>query len=206
MNNIWKKTSNILSWVFLIAMIGLLIFTTLTTFNAKKTGEAAFLFGYRPVLVLTGSMEPYMMTNSLVVTKKVDDISDLEVGDVVTYHMQSSEGRMLRITHRIIAIDNGTIYTKGDNNRVSDGYELTIGNIESEVVAVFNQTAWVAQKWQTTAGKILIISFSSAAVLGYYALKSYWKDRRLQKEKESVALTEESVIAPDDMDPTLHNQ
>ena len=182
----WAKISNIMSWVFLIFTSCLLIFTAMTAINAHKTGEPAFLFGYRPVLVLTGSMEPYMMTNGIALTKEVDDISDLEVGDVVTYHFESESGRLLRITHRIIALDNGTIHTKGDNNRVSDGYTLTIDNIESEVVAVFNQTAWIAQKWQTTTGKIMIVSFAVAIILLYYTLKTFILSRKEKPETQDV--------------------
>lgn len=186
MKTAWQKISNVLSWVFLVSMVGLLIFTVLTTVNAKKTGESVYLFGYRPVLVLTGSMEPYMMTNGVVLTKEVTDINDLEVGDVVTYHMETEAGRQIRITHRIIALDDGIIRTKGDNNRVEDGYDLTMDNIESEVVAVFNQTAWIAQKWQTTTGKIMIISFSAGIVLMYCAVKTLVTSRRSEDEEEDA--------------------
>lgn len=190
MKTAWRKTSDVLSWVFLFCMIGLLIFTITTTAQAKKTGESAYLFGYRPVLVLTGSMEPYMMTNGVALTKEVSDISELEVGDVVTYHMQTEAGRQIRITHRIISMDNGTIRTKGDNNRVEDGYDLTMENIESEVVAVFNQTAWLAQKWQTTSGKVMIISFSAGTILLYCAVKSLIKSFFTDEKDEESEETE----------------
>lgn len=186
MKTAWQKISNVLSWVFMFCMFGLLAFTLITTVNAKKTGESAYLFGYRPVLVLTGSMEPYMMTNGVALTKEVTDINDLEVGDVVTYHMETESGRQIRITHRIIELDNGIIRTKGDNNRVEDGYDLTMENIESEVVAVFNQTAWIAQKWQTTSGKIMIISFSAGIVLMYCAVKAFVTSRRPDDEEEDA--------------------
>lgn len=174
----WQKFSNIMSWVIMFAMVGLLVFSVKNTIEARRTGESVFLFGHRPILVLTGSMEPYMMTNGLALTREVTDIDQLEVGDVVTYHTETSSGRLIRITHRIISIDNGVIQTKGDNNRVSDGYTLTIDNIESEVVAVFNQTAWIADKWGTTTGKIMIISFSAAIILLYICLKSSLTGRK----------------------------
>lgn len=43
-----------------------------------------YIFGYRPVVVLSGSMEPYMQTNSVAVIQKTKDI---EKGDVVMFRV-----------------------------------------------------------------------------------------------------------------------
>jgi len=188
----WQKIRDIMSWIIMIAMICLLIFTIINTYNAKKSGEAAFLFGYRPVLVLTGSMEPYMMTNSIALTKEVTDISELELDDVITYHVESDNGKLLRITHRIVAIDGDYIYTKGDNNRVIDGYPLTIDNVEAEVITVFNQTAWLAEKWQTTSGKVMIISFTAGAILLYHFARVSLKDWKLRRKAKQAGENEPS--------------
>lgn len=167
----WQSFKDVFSWIILFAMVGLLIFTSVNAFKAQKSGESNFLFGYRPVLVLTGSMEPYMMTNSIALTKEVTDMDQLEVGDVVTYHAETTDGRLIRITHRIIDIEGDLVYTKGDNNRVADGYGLTLENIEAEVLTVFNQTAWLAAKWQTLTGKIFLISCGIFLVSLYMLLK-----------------------------------
>lgn len=162
----------VISWVLLIAMLILFVFTVYQNITNENNGEGSFLFGYRPVLILTGSMEPYMMTNGIILTKAVDDINELAVGDVISYHVESEEGRMLRITHRIVDIVGDLIYTKGDNNNVTDGFPLTMDNVEAKTVAVFNGSAWLINKWQgSTAGKIMIISFSASFILLYFCLK-----------------------------------
>lgn len=166
------KFNEVISWILLIATSVLLIFTLHIVKEAKKTGEGAFLFGYRPTLVLTGSMEPTMLTNGVFLAKEVDDINDVEVGDIVTFHVESQDGTKLVITHRIISIDeNGVINTKGDNNSVSDDLGLTIDNIEAKVVCIFNQTAWIANQWKTTSGKVVLISFGMAIVFAYFSIK-----------------------------------
>lgn len=186
-----RKLNEIFSWVLLIAMSILLVFSLYTVKNASKE-EGAFLFRYRPVFVLTGSMEPYMMTNGMCLTEKVDSLDDIAVGDVVTFHVEGDNGNLLRITHRIISIDDGIINTKGDNNRVSDDLPLTIDNIEAKVVFVFNQSAWIIKKWETTAGKIMLISFALAIIFGYYAIKSCIKLMLHSGEAEG---SEEETIA-----------
>lgn len=179
----FHQLNDIFSWVILILSCVLLVATIFTFSNAAKTGESVFLFGYRPVLVLTGSMEPYMMTNSVCITEKVDSMDDIEVGDVITFHVNNEEGKKILITHRIVSIaEDGFINTKGDNNNVSDDLLLTIDNVESKVICVFNQTAWLVAKWQTTSGKVMIVSFAAALILLYFALKLFFS-----KPKEETA-------------------
>ena len=179
------KLNDIFSWVLLIATSAMLVFALYTVKTTPK-GEGAFLFGYRPVYILTGSMEPYMMTNGVCLTKKVDSMDDITVGDVVTFHIAGDNGKNLNITHRIISIDNGIVNTKGDNNSVSDDLPLTIDNIDAKVVCVFNQTAWLAEKWETTTGKIMIISFGFAIIFGYFTLKFVVKSVISSKDNEAA--------------------
>lgn len=179
------KLNDIFSWVLLIATSTMLVFALYTVKTTPK-GEGAFLFGYRPVYILTGSMEPYMMTNGVCLTKKVDSMDDIAIGDVVTFHIAGDNGKNLNITHRIISIDNGIVNTKGDNNSVPDDLPLTIDNIDAKVVCVFNQTAWLAEKWETTTGKIMIISFGFAIIFGYFTLKFVVKSVILSKDNEAA--------------------
>lgn len=168
-----KKIWNGVSWVILIALLFGCFFSLKMVLEAKKTGEQVFLLGHRPVFVLTGSMEPYMRENSICVTKEVNNINELAVGDVITYHIENEKGRMIRITHRIINIDdNGHIKTKGDNNNVSDIYTLSIDNVEAKVVVVFNWVATIVNAWNSgTKGKIVVLTPISVVIMGYFLVK-----------------------------------
>lgn len=150
--------SNILSWVVLIALTVALIFTVFNVVEAKRTGEDVYLLDHRPIVVLTGSMEPTMRENSIIISKKVDSMDDIAVDDIVTYHVDVN-GETIRVTHRITKIDeNGTIYTKGDNNMVGDAYPITIDNVKSKTVLIMNWVADLIAKWNSgTAGKITIL-------------------------------------------------
>lgn len=192
------KLNDIFSWVLLIATSVMLVLTVYSVMTTPK-GEGTFLFGYRPVFVLTGSMEPYMLTNSICVTEKVDDLDDIAVGDVVTFHIEGKSGKNLNITHRIIGIDeNGIISTKGDNNRVTDNLPLTIDNIDAKVICVFNQSAWLIDKWETTTGKVMIISFGLALICGYYTLKMFFNSYIEEKKKAKTDSSVESESCESD--------
>lgn len=176
-----KIIGNILGWIFNIICILALVLAVFTAYNSYKTGEPANVFGYRPVYVLTGSMEPYMETDSVIITKEVNTINEIKVGDVVTYHV-TDDKKKITITHRIYDIkEDGTIITKGDNNNVADAYNLSIDNIEAKVVLVFNQAAWIVNTWKTPSGKILLISPLVALILLYIGYKFAIKDNEEKK-------------------------
>ena len=171
-----RLAKDIISWVILIVISLTFVYSIYSIHNDLKDGkrDGMFVLGYQPMYVKTGSMEPYMMTNSIAIAKKIDSIEDISVGDVVTYHITGSDNNLLRITHRITAIEGDLIYTKGDNNNVSDGFPLKIDNIKSKVVMVINETAWIAAKWETPTGKVMLISFGIGILLCLYLLNTLW--------------------------------
>lgn len=189
MKDALKKLNSILSWVLLIAALLLFVTTAYQVYTAKDTSEDAFIFGYRPVYVLTGSMEPYMEVNGMCLTKKVDSLDEIKVNDVVTYHVNTTEGKTVRITHRIMDInENGIITTKGDNNKVIDAYPLTIDNIDSKVVAVFNQTAWIV------ANPVISACFALAIVLLIFAVSFFFKGSEEDDEADEAKETSKAEI------------
>ena len=72
----------------------------------------AFATGFKFLNILTGSMTPTMPVNTVVVVKKIP-ISQVELGDVITFKMGDSN-----VTHRVVEINNSgrntVLYTQGD--------------------------------------------------------------------------------------------
>lgn len=124
-----KKFSKILGKIFSYSIIALSVYMLLGVAIQK---DEFYVFGYRPVLVLSGSMEPYMETNSVAIMKKTKDIQE---GDVVMFRIDEDT----RVCHRAVDIDaKGNITTKGDNNEVADFDKVTKNMIEGKVVARMN--------------------------------------------------------------------
>lgn len=171
-----KKFGNIISWIVFGLMAAFLLFSVFTVYNSKITSQEAYMFGYRPVFIMTGSMEPCLKTNGVAITKKIDSINEIDVEDIITYHVNTDSGDTIKITHRIIDIDdNGIITTKGDNNMVPDNYDLTIDNVESKVVFICNWIASLISMWNTTSGKILIIGIPVCVILLFMSIKYFIK-------------------------------
>jgi signal peptidase len=86
------------------------------------------LMGYQTTTMLTGSMVPMIKPGDVVVAGQVP-ISDLQVGDVITYHIPIEDQRVE--THRIVEIGTGadglpTVRTKGDANQGTDPWTATL--------------------------------------------------------------------------------
>ena len=82
------------------------------------------LFGYRVYKVGSGSMEPNLKVNDIIVIKSTNDY---KINDIITYKNNSEY-----VTHRIININNSEIITKGDANNTQDNpitKDLIVGKL-----------------------------------------------------------------------------
>ena len=92
------------------------------------------------------------------------------------------------VTHRIKKIhEDGSITTKGDNNRVADAIPITIDNIEAKVVLTCNWVADLIHTWDTTKGKLIICSLAAGVLLFLFGLQALLeKDEDKGKRKEGT--------------------
>jgi signal peptidase len=108
----WGITVQVVSWTVILAVAVVLCLAVLVPRLAGAT----------PYTVLTGSMEPDLPPGSLVVTRPTE-LSDISVGDVVTYQLRSGEPTV--VTHRVVAVGfdatgEPLLTTQGDANDVAD--------------------------------------------------------------------------------------
>ncbi len=148
-----------------------LINVTLAIKGLVNQEKPPSVFGVMPLAVTSGSMDNgekgCIQVGDMIFVKEVD-LDDLEVGDVITFHIGSDY-----ITHRIIEISNGEsgvayFVTQGDANNTTDGYIYPdqvhgkyvgrVGNIGS--VILFLQTPW---------GILLCVGLPLAAYAAFFA-------------------------------------
>ena len=120
-----------------ICCVGLtvLLFISIAVRIMQPAGEPGYFFGYRLGFVMSDSMEPAIPTHSLLIEKEYQQGEVLLVGDVVSFYPDvESSYSSLRITHRIVEINDGVITTKGDNNEIADPYTLDCSDVSAKVV------------------------------------------------------------------------
>lgn len=143
MGKVQKKYVKKVIDAVIISIFLVLVICLAWVFGQIVTGNPPSLFGYNAYTVVTNSMEPTIMTKDVIIAKKIKDVNQLEVGQIVTFiapkgfaNQPSLEGRY--ITHRIqeISIDengNGYVITKGDNPSATEDIPIPVEN----VVAIF---------------------------------------------------------------------
>ena len=108
----------VLKWIVNIFICMMILIIILSIVSNTKSGISS-IFGYMPMKVLTGSMEPSIKVGDIVVVRK-RPVSDIKIGDVITY---KTEGNIY-ITHRVVQIftegNDLKFKTKGDANNIED--------------------------------------------------------------------------------------
>lgn len=95
------------------------------------------LLGFQRYVIVSGSMNPTFDRGSIVFSK-ASAVSELKVGDVITYQPPTSTGIDHLVTHRVSAItaENGkrVFQTKGDANDVADPWKFELQATNQNVV------------------------------------------------------------------------
>ena len=115
--------------LFLVIVLPFLIFNLTLIINSKLyPDKIADFMGYKPFIVMSGSMETTINIGDLVIVKKVNS-SSIHTGDIIAF----KNGNIV-ISHRVKEVinDSGTykFKTKGDNNNVTDDFIVNSDAIE----------------------------------------------------------------------------
>jgi signal peptidase len=132
-------------------------------------------FGFRALVVRSGSMAPAIETGDLIVSRQVVP-SRIVPGDVVTFSDPSGDGDL--ITHRVIEATAGigtfTFVTRGDANSSSENWstdeDAPLGLVSATLPRAGYVVAVLAQPFVRAA--LLLIG---TAVLGGAALIRIWR-------------------------------
>ena len=82
-------------------------------------------------IIKTGSMEPSLRINEMIIVRKRRKNTEYLVGDIITYIDRETE---TTITHRIADIIDDKIYTKGDYNNCMDINYIEYDDIVGKVI------------------------------------------------------------------------
>ena len=141
---ILKRIVDVLTFLVFLVLIVIIIGKVKMMFSDKDYFE---MFGYSIFSVATGSMEPVISQNDIILVKETNNY---EINDIVTFR-----GDNAYITHRIVTKIGDKIVTKGDANNARD-VAINESDIIGEVVKVFSK-AGVWQKVFTTPQIIIMV-------------------------------------------------
>jgi signal peptidase len=140
--------------------------------------------------VITGGSMSGSIERGAVVLAETVPVSQLAVGDVITYVPPADSGISTLVTHRIVSIDGSTFRTQGDANPDVDPwtFELT-SSVQARVVADVPYVGWafIALADRTTRMVVIGVPAALIALLSLRDLAGGLRDRRRSRAGAVVA-------------------
>lgn len=193
----WYQTpSNIIIAIACVILVPMLIINISLMLQSKMNADKVpSVFGYKPFMVLSGSMEGKILKGDLIITKEVDP-STLKVDDIIAF--RDAQGTVT--THRIIdEIDKDgerLFITKGDNNNTQDKNLVSLSDVEG--IYLF-RIPGVGSLMKTLSEPItvvvLVLGITVAFGIGFVISNKNQREQERQEFLEFKKMKEEMELA-----------
>ena len=192
-------------WIFKLfnaAAIALILVSVFVLLSVVLTpaGQVPQVLGYSVFRVMTGSMEPEIRENSLLVVKKTPP-EDIVPGDVISFFSPDPMLEGAVNTHRVVRVEkeNGRIQfiTKGDANVIEDTYPVDASALVGK--AVF-KSYWLGKAVSLLAnplvfGIIILLPLLIILLMNLYRAVRIAADIAKKEEEEAVRQALEEIKA-----------
>ncbi len=198
-----QKIKDILGIIIIIILTPILFVSAVILVNSyRNPNEVPSFFGWKPFIVLSGSMETQISVGDIVVVKEIND-EELKKGDIIAF-----KDNDIVITHRIDEIiqeDGKTEYiTKGDNNNAQDKNPVLPEQIEGVFKFKIERLGNLAIFVQTPLGIITCLSIPIITLLIIQVmdsrkdkkiiLKNLEQQKKMEKEIEKLKKEKEELV------------
>ncbi len=161
MRKVFRGIRLALQIVMCIFVAILLIYNVCALVQRAQGKNIPMVFGVGVARVTSGSMEPEIAINDVVIIKAQ---KSYEYNDVITF-CDTTTGQY--VTHKIILVsDDGRYLTKGVANEDDDQLMISNEVIVGKVVGVMRGIGVIIEKMQTPAGIIVLL----AIAIGFWVL------------------------------------
>lgn len=195
-------------WIFKLfnaAAIGLILVSVFVLLSVVLTpaGQVPQVLGYSVFRVMTGSMEPEIREDSLLVVQKTPP-EDIAPGDVISFFSPDPMLEGAVNTHRVVRVEkeNGRIQfiTKGDANVIEDTYPVDASALVGK--AVF-KSYWLGKAVSLLAnplvfGIIILLPLVIILVMNLCRAVRIAADIAKKEEEEAVRKALEEIKSKQD--------
>jgi len=183
------------NWLLIIACLilvpMLLMNLIIMVQSMTNKDQVPSVFGIKPFIVLSGSMEPEIHKGDIILTKVVDPES-LRVEDVIAF--RDAENTVT--THRIIDIveESGVEYfiTKGDNNSTQDRNLVEKSDVEGiYIMRVPGIGSMMQSLSQPTTIMVLVVGITVIFIIGFTISNKKQQEKERQEFLEFKLMKEQ---------------
>lgn len=176
--NTFKKIWNVTSTALVVLIVVCAVFLM-----------GSRLLGYQVYTVLSGSMEPAYNVGDLLYVKSVKSVSDIKVGDAISFVLNED---LVVATHRVVRIDaqKQQLYTKGDANEIEDNDPVYFKNVIGVVRFSVPMLGYVSDFVQNPPGMYITVA-AGAVLIVLVFLPDLLTKRKKLAETENAELKAE---------------
>lgn len=165
---------------YFLYLIMSLVFGVMMYLGSAKaiTGNAMPMpFGYGVGVVVSGSMEPFLSIDDVIIVKERDTY---EVGELVVY-----QSKGVLVVHEIIRFEGDYVITKGSANNTEDD-PVPIDNLKGEVVGIYEGAGNFVRFIKSPLGAVLILSVALLLLLMSFKDEKKHEQDDIEKIKEEI--------------------
>ncbi len=162
-----------------LAIVGVLLGVNIYLANARNLAgnNLPMPFGVGAAVVLSGSMEPVLSVNDVIIVREAESYS---INDIVVY----DSGREM-VVHKIIDKNGITIITKGDANNAPDE-PIDVEAVKGKVVFSIPYAGVVVHAIRSPAGIIALLLAAFLLTEGSFRRKKESDETRIEEIKEEI--------------------
>lgn len=181
-----SRVINVLSIIVIIFAVWVLL-TVITT----KKDETPNILGFSVFRVMSGSMEPEISVNSMIIVKKTEP-AQLQVGDVISFYSHDPALYGMVNTHRITEIqseDGKYVFaTKGDANYIADKYTVPGEDVVGKMVFSSHVLGVIVSLLSNPLIFLPLIVLPMAVIIISNLVKTVSLTKQLAQEEEEAAV------------------
>lgn len=143
----------------IVAALALVLLANLYTLAAQRLfhNDSPAILGYRSAVVLTGSMEPAIRADDLVIVHRQETYS---AGDVIMFRSGANT-----TTHRVTEVTAEGYRTKGDANNTADADTVPPADVLGRVVLTLHGAGAAVRFLRTPLGALCLVLMIPVLVL-----------------------------------------
>jgi signal peptidase len=176
--------------VCVLLVLILIVNVTLIVRSYIYPDKVPDFMGYKPFIVLSGSMEPTILAGDLIITKVVAP-EQIVKDDIIAFHAEKNTV----VTHRVTDVKtaNGLSFlTKGDANTGADAKAVSTADLEGIYLMRFAGIGRFAMFLQTPIGMLLFVITPLCLFIVYDIMS---RNRRSKRKSDREAELEAELAA-----------
>lgn len=177
-----RKWMKMFTYLLSISVLCCIVFLLLVTYQAQKNPtKIPSFFGYKPLTVLTNSMEPEISAGDMILVKEAG-AAYVKENDIITFRT----GDQKVVTHRAVQVTPEGFVTKGDNNNIEDSWKVKPDSLIGKVVTILPNAGYIAKFISSKLGFALFVILP---FLLFILIEVYGRASRYFDKKENTVST-----------------